>query len=508
MNVSNSIFLQALPGQVISHKIQQGAIDIKLSTQCFAYLFSQVIYNLYFHPLRNYSGPFWARASLLWRIVHSMDGQFHRHLENCHKRYGDVFRVSPNELSFCSPGAWTEIYTPSHKGVAKILKNEFYDVFGAGFEIQSIGTERDAVLAHQKRALFSAALSARGLAQQEPIIQKNLDLFVQKLGRLGSTAHGIDMAKWFIYVGFDILGEMAFGDSFGCVEREASHPWLDLMLGLMHMITVMDNLRRFPWLFQLSQYFLSNWAGGFRDQMIQYSKDKTAARLEKEGEENDFLANVVDKVRQGKISQAEMEAHSWNMAMAGGETTGSAMASILYFILKSSEVHRKLNDEVRSAYTNFGDITIASTTKLVYLMATLKEGMRIFPTAPQGTPRVSPGVTVAGHYVPEGTEFYVSPWAVSHDDRFWNEPYAFKPERWIDPDCKDVKEASQPFSLGPRVCPGKIFAYGQMALQLAKMIYMYDMELVDQELDWMNACKMHFLWWKPELNVRFRPCKA
>jgi cytochrome P450 len=88
--------------------------------------------------------------------------------------------------------------------------------------------------------------------------------------------------------------------------------------------------------------------------------------------------------------------------MAGGETSGSAMASIIYFIIKNPEVHRKLNNEVRSAYTSSADIDVASTTQLEYLMAVLKEGMRIFPTAPQGTPRVSPGVTVEGHYVPKG----------------------------------------------------------------------------------------------------------
>ena len=88
--------------------------------------------------------------------------------------------------------------------------------------------------------------------------------------------------------------------------------------------------------------------------------------------------------------------------MAGGETSGSAMASIIYFIIKNPEVHRKLNNEVRSAYTSSANIDVASTTQLEYLMAVLKEGMRIFPTAPQGTPRVSPGVTVEGHYVPKG----------------------------------------------------------------------------------------------------------
>ena len=88
--------------------------------------------------------------------------------------------------------------------------------------------------------------------------------------------------------------------------------------------------------------------------------------------------------------------------MAGGETSGSAMASIIYFLIKTPEAHRKLNEEVRSAYSSYNDIDVASTTQLEYLMAVLKEGMRIFPTAPQGTPRVSPGVMVDRHFVPKG----------------------------------------------------------------------------------------------------------
>lgn len=130
--------------------------------------------------------------------------------------------MSPNELSFCSPGAWTAIYAPSNKGVAKIAKNEFYDMFGAGMEIQSLGIERDPVVAHRKRALFSSALSAKGLAHLEPVMQKNVDLFIEKLGKLGNTEKGMDMTEWFIYLGFDITGEMAFGDSFGCIGRGAS----------------------------------------------------------------------------------------------------------------------------------------------------------------------------------------------------------------------------------------------------------------------------------------------
>lgn len=49
------------------------------------------------------------------------------------------------------------------------------------------------------------------------------------------------------------------------------------MLGLMHVVTVMDNLRRYPMFVKLAQCIPSKWTVGFRDQMIQYGREKTAA---------------------------------------------------------------------------------------------------------------------------------------------------------------------------------------------------------------------------------------
>lgn len=88
--------------------------------------------------------------------------------------------------------------------------------------------------------------------------------------------------------------------------------------------------------------------------------------------------------------------------MAGGETSGTTMASTIYFVLRNSEVYRKLKAEVRSAFKSYDDITLLSSMQLEYVNAVIKEGMRIFPTAPQGAPRVSPGMTVQGQFVPKG----------------------------------------------------------------------------------------------------------
>lgn len=46
-------------------------------------------------------------------------------------------------------------------------------------------------------------------------------------------------------------------------------------------------------------------------------------------------------------------------------------------------------------------------------------------------------------------------YAATHDPANFHRPYEFLPERWLDADCKDIKDASQPFLLGSRACIGR-----------------------------------------------------
>jgi len=56
---------------------------------------------------------------------------------------GDVFRVSPNELSFASVRSYRDIYGFPPAGKPQFNKSDFYDVFGSGFDTRCIGSERD-----------------------------------------------------------------------------------------------------------------------------------------------------------------------------------------------------------------------------------------------------------------------------------------------------------------------------------------------------------------------------
>ena len=69
------------------------------------------------------------------------------------------------------------------------------------------------------RKSFSAAFSTKALSEQEGIVAQCVDAFITRIGKEGSRGTpGLNMTKWYEMIAFDILGEMAFGESFHCIE--------------------------------------------------------------------------------------------------------------------------------------------------------------------------------------------------------------------------------------------------------------------------------------------------
>ncbi|OCL11142.1 putative cytochrome P450 [Glonium stellatum] len=468
-----------------------------------AYTFVITVYNLYFHPLAAYPGPFLARSTLLWRIYHSMGGRFHIAIDRQHRKYGSVFRVSPNELSFASVESWKSIYGHPPAGKPSLIKSEFYEMYGAGFSSLCIGSERDPQKHNKMRKSLSAAFSTKALSEQEDIVTKTIDKFVIRIGKDGGLeTGGLNMTKWYEMIAFDILGEMAFGESFHCMETGKPHFWSELILDHLYFITLADNLRRFPLVRTFAKLLFPSTVA-VRNQNSVYSRDQVSKRLGKKTSRKDFLTNLVGKLENGEIEREEMNAHVSTLVIAGGETVATFLAATTFYLLKSIACYGRLREEIRNRFASYGEINAASAQQLPYLQAVISEGLRIYPPGSQGFPRVSPGVFVDGRWVPKGAEIYTSAWTVTHDERNFQSPMTFKPERWLDPNSKDIKEASQPFSLGTRGCLGRNFAYMEINLILAKMLWKYNLELLNPDMDWEGKSYVHVMWWKPEVKVRF-----
>lgn len=55
---------------------------------CISYLTVTIIYYLRYHPYARYPGPFWARISPLYALLHAYRGDLHLDVTHCHERYG------------------------------------------------------------------------------------------------------------------------------------------------------------------------------------------------------------------------------------------------------------------------------------------------------------------------------------------------------------------------------------------------------------------------------------
>jgi len=70
---------------------------------------------------------------------------------------------------------------------------------------------------------------------------------------------------------------------------------------------------------------------------------------------------------------------------------------------------------------------------------------------------MSSAMQLGPYFIPKGTGVHINLWAMQHDERYWKDPDAFKPERWIgNAKGGDMSDgmAYMPFGLGPRMCIG------------------------------------------------------
>lgn len=182
------------------------------------------------------------------------------------------------------------------------------------------------------------------------------------------------------------------------------------------------------------------------------------------------------------------------------------MAAAVWFLTQPENAHclEQLQREVRTTFATYDDMTGDAVSRLPYLHAVLEETMRIMPPAPLGPPRVSPGETVDGVYVPKGVYVSADVWTICHDPRNVVDPDKFEPERWLE---GGKKPYSQPFIIGPRSCIGVNLAWLEMKLAMAKTVYSFDFQLVQETLgkNWLKECQLLLLWKKPKLMVKLVP---
>jgi len=483
------------------------AIAVALSLN--AYVLASFAYNLWLHPLKDFPGPTYMRATRLGYIFHSLRGTLPFDMLALHKQYGDVVRISPNELAFAHVASWQEIQGHRSKGQAEFRKSEgFYRVIKERpTDIINAGREEHSML----RRTLANGFSDKGLREQQPLITKYIDLLIKRLHENCQNGEVLlDISKWYNWTTFDVIGDLAFGEPFGCLEASTDHPWVELFFKMARAGAALQALSMFP---RVRELLLKLVPGSVRAEATKHevlSHAKLQRRMEGGKERPDLINGLVARREEWNITDKQIAANAGILVIAGSETTATLLAGVTYYLMKNPEALKKVTDEVRSAFKSEDEISFTSISELPYLIACLTEGLRIYPPVAVGLPRVVPegGATIGDTFVPEETVVAVHHWAMYHNDKYFFEPFEFRPERFLGDEryANDVRDVLQPFHIGPRNCIGRNLAYVEMRTILARVLYNFDLTMSPQSDGWTSQ-KNFNLWERAPLLVHLTPRK-
>lgn len=93
----------------------------------------------------------------------------------------------------------------------------------------------------------------------------------------------------------------------------------------------------------------------------------------------------------------------------------------------------KLRSEILAiAPTKDCVLTVESMKKLVYLKASIKESLRMFPVSPGVEEEIRENIVLEGFQIPEGTRIFLASSFLQKEERYFSRANEFIPERWLD----------------------------------------------------------------------------
>ncbi|WP_266078668.1 cytochrome P450 [Haladaptatus caseinilyticus] len=186
------------------------------------------------------------------------------------------------------------------------------------------------------------------------------------------------------------------------------------------------------------------------------------------GSEDDLLGTLLGEEADGRLDEGSVRNEMMTMLLAGHDTTALTLTYAWDLLSRHPEKERTFHDELDSVVDE--SPTIADLGKLNYLETVVMEAMRLYPPAYVVYRQAAEADELAGFHIPAGTIVATPQWVVHRDERFFDDPEAFRPERWTNEFRRDLPEfAYFPFGGGTRKCIGDGFAMREAKLVLATL---------------------------------------
>lgn len=179
-----------------------------------------------------------------------------------------------------------------------------------------------------------------------------------------------------------------------------------------------------------------------------------------------------------RMTDRQLRDEAVTLFLAGHETTALTLCYSLYLLASHPEADARLAAELSEVLDGRAP-TVADIPRLKFTDAVIKEAMRLYPPAWSIGREAIVDVEVGGYHAPKGTQFFLPQWVVHRDPRWWDDPEAFRPERWENDLSRKLPRCAYfPFGDGARICIGQHFAQLEAVLVLATIAQRWRLALV------------------------------
>ncbi|XP_066978648.1 cytochrome P450 3A31-like [Macrobrachium rosenbergii] len=217
--------------------------------------------------------------------------------------------------------------------------------------------------------------------------------------------------------------------------------------------------------------------------------EETLASRRKGMKRGDFLdllldaqadESSTDPSKKQVLDDNSIIAQSILFIIAGYDTTATTLAFAAYQLAKNPEAQHRLRQELQDVVEQYGGITYQGIMESKYLEGVILETLRIYPPAPMLERQCTKEYIIPGTNVTVGKGQYIQVpvWPIHHDEKYWPEPEAFRPERFLPENKKNLTNYTHiPFGLGPRNCIAMRFAQMEAKVGISKLVLAADLKL-------------------------------
>ncbi|MCB9677730.1 MAG: cytochrome P450 [Alphaproteobacteria bacterium] len=195
-----------------------------------------------------------------------------------------------------------------------------------------------------------------------------------------------------------------------------------------------------------------------------------AARRQDPGDHDDLLSMLMDAVDEEtgeSMSDAQLRDEVLTIFLAGHETTAATLTWAWWLLDTHPAALARLQAEVDAVLV--GPPTLETVQQLPFTRAVVQESLRLYPPAWILARTAVEDHDLGGRRIHTDEVVFTLPYLLHRHPGWWDEPEAFRPERFLEAGVPRHPFAYIPFGGGPRVCIGSHMAMLEGTLLLAMM---------------------------------------